>query len=289
VSNSDLGELAARMCAGQYGVRASLVLSSDGLTLGLRVVLFALAGLPIGSFLTVLVHRLPKGQSIVAPWSGCPRCGVPIRARDNVPVLSYLILRGRCRTCGEPVSIEYPLTELATAGLFAAAGALIEPLYAAVLVAAFLAVMLAVALIDARHRIVPNRIVYPALVIFLGAIVVGHFTGAGVDVVSGLIGLAAYSIPMLLVALVVPGGLGMGDVKLAALIGLVLGSMALSLVGVAAFLGIVGGGLGAVTAVAVLRYGRKQQIPFGPFLAGGAAVAALVGQEIASAYLSLLS
>jgi leader peptidase (prepilin peptidase)/N-methyltransferase len=255
----------------------------------LRVVLFALAGLPIGSFLTVLVHRLPKGQSIVAPRSRCPRCGTPIRSRDNVPVLSYVFLRGRCRTCGEPVSLEYPLIELATAALFAAAGALIEPLYAALLVAAFLALMLAVAVIDARHRIVPNRLVYPALVAFLVAIAVGHFTGGGVDVVDGLVGLAAYGVPMFLVALAVPGGLGMGDVKLAALIGLVLGSMGLSLVGVAAFLGIVGGGLAAVGAMAILRYSRKRQIPFGPFLAGGAAVTALVGAPIGSAYLSLLS
>jgi leader peptidase (prepilin peptidase)/N-methyltransferase len=255
----------------------------------LRVVLFALAGLPIGSFLTVLVHRLPKSQSIVAPRSHCPRCGTPIRARDNVPVVSYVFLRGRCRSCGEPVSIEYPLIELATAALFAGAGALIEPLYAAILVAGFLALMLAVAVIDARHRIVPNRLVYPALVAFLVAIAVGHFTGGGVDLVDGLVGLAAYGVPMFLVALAVPGGLGMGDVKLAALIGLVVGSMGLSLVGVAAFLGIVGGGLAAVVAMAILRYSRKRQIPFGPFLAGGAAITALVGAPIASAYLSLLS
>jgi leader peptidase (prepilin peptidase) / N-methyltransferase len=149
--------------------------------------------------------------------------------------------------------------------------------------------MLAVAVIDARHRIVPNRLVYPALVAFLVAIAVGHFTGGGVDVVDGLVGLAAYGVPMFLVALAVPGGLGMGDVKLAALIGLVLGSMGLSLVGVAAFLGIVGGGLAAVGAMAILRYSRKRQIPFGPFLAGGAAVTALVGAPIGSAYLSLLS
>src|ERR687896_539512 len=97
----------------------------------LRVVVFALAGLPIGSFLTVLVHRLPKGQSIVAPRSRCPRCGVPIRARDNVPVFSYLFLRGRCRSCGEPISIEYPLMELATAAPFPAPRGVIEPLYAA--------------------------------------------------------------------------------------------------------------------------------------------------------------
>jgi leader peptidase (prepilin peptidase)/N-methyltransferase len=253
-----------------------------------RAALFALFGLPIGSFLTVVVHRVPKGQSIVAPRSRCPRCGTQIRARDNVPVVSFLLLRGRCRSCGEPISVEYPLMELATAALFASAAALVEPLYAAIVVASFLGLMLALALIDARHRVIPNRIVYPSVLAYLVAITIGHFTGGGLDVLNGLIGMAAYSIPMFLVALAVPGGLGMGDVKLAALIGLVLGFLSLALVAVAAFLGIVGGGVAAVGAMAILRYSRKQQIPFGPFLAGGAMLAALVGRPVAAAYLSLL-
>jgi leader peptidase (prepilin peptidase)/N-methyltransferase len=253
-----------------------------------RVILFALPGAVMGSFSTVLVHRIPQGQSIVAPRSKCPRCGVPIRARDNVPVVSFLLLRGRCRSCGEPISIEYPLMELATAALFVAAALLIEPLFAAILVAPFLGLMLALALIDARHRIIPNRIVYPSLVIYLAAVSGGHLAGGGVDLWRGLIGLAAYSVPMFLVALAVPGGMGMGDVKLAALIGLVLGSFGLSLVAVAAFLGIVGGGVAAVAAMAVFRYGRKQQIPFGPFLAAGAVAAALVGRPLAEAYLNLV-
>ena len=254
----------------------------------MRALPFGLMGLLFGSFLTVVVHRIPRGQSVVAPRSRCPRCGAPIRALDNVPVLSYLVLRGRCRNCGEPVALEYPLVELATGGLFAAAGALIEPLYAAILVAPFLGLMLALALIDLRHRVIPNRIVYPALAVYVVAITVGNFTGGGVDMLTGLLGLALYSVPMFLIALAVPGGLGMGDVKLAALIGLVVGALQLSLVGVAAFVGIVGGGLAALVAIAILRYSRKEQIPFGPFLAGGAVVAALAGPAIASAYLSLL-
>jgi leader peptidase (prepilin peptidase)/N-methyltransferase len=252
-----------------------------------RPAIFALFGLVFGSFLTVVVHRVPKGESVVAPRSRCPRCGARIRAWENVPVLSWLALRGRCRRCGQAISIEYPLVELATGGLFALAGALIEPLYAAILVAPFLGLMLAVAIIDARWRIVPNRIVYPSLVIYAVAITVGHLTGGGVDILTGLLGVAAYGGPMLLVALALPGGLGIGDVKLAALIGLVLGSLRLALVGVAAFLGIVGGGIAAVLAMAVLRWGRKQHMPFGPFLAAGGVLAALVGSWVASAYLSL--
>jgi leader peptidase (prepilin peptidase)/N-methyltransferase len=119
------------------------------------------------------------------------------------------------------------------------------------------------------------------------AIVAGHLGGAGVDAVRGLVGLVAYAGPLFLVALVVPHGMGMGDVKLAALIGLVLGSLGLSYVAVAAGVGIVAGGLGAVLALAILRLSRKQQIPFGPFLAGGAVVAALAGPQIADLYLSL--
>jgi leader peptidase (prepilin peptidase)/N-methyltransferase len=253
-----------------------------------RPAIFAVFGLVFGSFLTVLVHRMPRGESVVAPRSRCPRCGAQIRAWENVPVLSWLLLRGKCRHCGERISIEYPLVELATGTLFALAAALIEPLYAAVLVAPFLGLMLAVAVVDARWRIVPNRIVYPALAVYAAAITVGHFTGGGVDIVTGLLGLAVYGGPMLLVALAVPGGMGMGDVKLAALIGLVLGSLGLSLVGVAAFLGIVGGGLAAVVAMAVLKWGRKRQMPFGPFLAAGGVLAALAGSQMASAYLSLL-
>jgi leader peptidase (prepilin peptidase) / N-methyltransferase len=254
----------------------------------MRALAFAAAGLVFGSFLTVVVYRIPRGESVVAPRSRCPRCGAEIGARDNVPVISYLVLRGRCRACGARVSPEYVLTELATGALFAASAVVHDHLFVAALVAPFLGVMLAVALIDARWRIIPNRVIYPATAVALVAVIVGHLAGAGVDVADGLIGLAAYAGPLFLVALVVPHGMGMGDVKLVALIGLVLGSLGLSYVAVAAGVGVVAGGLGAVAALAILRMGRKQQIPFGPFLAGGAVVAALAGPEISRFYLSLL-
>jgi leader peptidase (prepilin peptidase)/N-methyltransferase len=253
-----------------------------------RAAVFGLFGLLFGSFLTVVIHRVPRGESVVTPRSRCPRCGEPIKAQHNIPVLSWLFLRGRCRRCGEPISVEYPLVELATGVLFGAAGALVEPLYAAVVMAGFFAVMLALAVIDARWRILPNRIVYPSVAVFLVALAVGHFTGGGVNVLTGLVGLAAYAVPLFLVAVAVPGGMGMGDVKLAALIGLVVGARGLPLVAVAAFLGVVGGGLAALVAMAVLRWGRKRQMPFGPFLAAGGVAAVLAGARIAEAYLSLL-
>ena len=254
----------------------------------MRLLAFGVFGLLIGSFLTVVVHRVPRQEGIARGRSKCPSCGTEISGRDNIPVVSWIILRGRCRSCGERISPEYPLTEAITAGLFVLAAVLLEPLHVAIAGAAFLALMLAIALIDARHRIVPNKLVYPALVVFAVAIGVGDLLDGGVSFTSALIGLVAYSLPLFLVALIVPGGLGMGDVKLTALIGLVLGALGLSLVAVAAGVGILAGGLGALTAMAVLRYGRKQQMPFGPFLAFGAAVALMVGPSIARVYLSLV-
>lgn len=254
----------------------------------MRLLAFGVFGLLIGSFLTVVVHRVPRQEGIARGRSKCPSCGAEIRAIDNIPVISWLLLRGRCRSCGARISPEYPLTEAATATLFILAAALLDSLPIAIGGAAFLALMLAIALIDARHRIVPNKLVYPALVVFALSIGVGDLLDGGVSFISALIGLLAYSLPLFIVALIAPGGLGMGDVKLTALIGLVLGALGLSLVAVAAGVGILAGGLGALTAMTVLRYDRKQQMPFGPFLALGAAVGLLVGPSIAGAYLSLV-
>ena len=254
----------------------------------MRPVLFALAGLILGSFLTVVVSRIPAGEGVAGGRSRCPRCGATIRAIDNIPVVSWLLLRGRCRSCGNRISPEYPLTELATAGLFVAAAAAFESLALAIPGAILLAAMLAIALIDARHRIVPNRIVYPALLLLAPAVVVGDLLDVGIDAPKAFIGMLAYAGPLFLVAFAVPGGMGMGDVKLAALIGLALGGLGLSYVVVAVGLGILGGGVGALVAVAMFRCGRRQQLPFGPYLAAGAAVALLAGPAIADAYLSLV-
>jgi leader peptidase (prepilin peptidase)/N-methyltransferase len=245
-------------------------------------VVFAVFGLVIGSFLNVVIYRLPRKLSVVSPPSACPRCEAPIRPWDNVPVVSYLVLRGRCRNCGEPISAEYPLVEAATATLFAAA-AIRFPYGVAALVAPFLGVMLAAAMIDLRHRIIPNRLVYPSLVLFAVAIVVAWAAGVDVNPVRAALGLLAYGGALFIVALISPAGMGMGDVKLAALIGLVLGSIAWRYVVVAAVSGLLLGGLGAVVALLAGR-SRKDTIPFGPFLAAGAVVSALFGGPIATWY-----
>jgi leader peptidase (prepilin peptidase)/N-methyltransferase len=254
----------------------------------LRIIVFAVFGLVIGSFLTVVVERVPQRQSIVAPRSRCPRCGAEIRSRDNVPVFSWLFLRGKCRSCGERISALYPATELATAGLFAGAAAAFDGLLQAIMVAAFLALLVAVSLIDARYRVIPNRLVYPSYVAFGALVLVGAAAGLGMSAARAALGLALYGGGLLVVALIVPKGMGMGDVKLAGLIGLVLGSLGLAYVAVAAGTAILAGGLASVAVLIAARGARGKMIPFGPFLALGAAIAVFAAPQISQAYLHLL-
>jgi leader peptidase (prepilin peptidase)/N-methyltransferase len=252
---------------------------------GARVIAFALVGLLFGSFLTVLVHRTPRKLSVVLGRSRCPSCGETVQARDNIPILSYLLLRARCRHCGKPISPEYPLTELATAGLFAGGGLAFSDLYVGAVMALFLGVLLALALIDLHERIIPNAVVMPSVLLFGVALVVGAVLGRHLSLVGAAIGMVAFGGGLLGVALVRPGGMGMGDVKLAGLIGMVLGALGLRYVAVAAGLGILAGGVGALAALAAGR-SRKGAIPFGPFLVAGAMAAAFWGNHIAEAYLS---
>ena len=249
----------------------------------LRVLIAVPYGLIVGSFVTVLVHRVPAGQSVVAPRSKCPSCGAQIAARDNVPVLSWLMLRGRCRSCGVRIPARYPAIELATAALFAIAALRYTDVWLLVLSSTFLALLLALSLIDVAHKILPNRLVYPALIVFPAFLVLARIAGAPVGLVDAAIGFLAYGGAMLVVALISPKGMGMGDVKLASLVGLVVGAVDLPSVAVAAGLAILLGGAGAVAALAMGK-GRKSAVPFGPFLAAGAALALLVGPAIADAY-----
>jgi leader peptidase (prepilin peptidase)/N-methyltransferase len=253
-----------------------------------RAIVAAVLGLAIGSFLTVVVDRVPKKESIVSPRSRCPHCGAEIRNRDNVPVLSWLLLRGRCRSCGARVSVRYPLLEAGTGASFAGVAIVYPRVYVIAMLCAFCAVMLAVGAIDLEHRIIPNRITYPAFPVFAVAIVVGWALSQDLDPVRAAIGALAYGGAFLLIAIVAPRGLGMGDVKLTGLIGLVMGSLGLRYVGVAAGAAILLGGLGGVLAL-VRGRGRKSAIPFGPFLATGALVGVFWGARIADWYLRTYS
>jgi leader peptidase (prepilin peptidase) / N-methyltransferase len=249
----------------------------------LRLALALVFGLLIGSFMTVVVARVPAGESLLRPRSHCPSCGVQIRDRDNIPVVSWLVLRGRCRHCKASISALYPLLELSTGLLFASAFVIYDDIWVACMVAALLSLMPAIAVIDIRHRIIPNRLMYPSLIAFPVYVVVAHLLGAPLDIVRAGIGFLAFGGGLFVVA-VISRGMGMGDVKLAALIGGSLGALGLSYVGVAAGAAILLGGLGGIAALLIGR-GRKAAIPFGPYLAAGAVVAACWGAPIADWYL----
>lgn len=250
---------------------------------GLVIAIAFVVGLAVGSFMTVVASRVPVKASIVHPRSACPRCGTPIADRDNIPVLGWVMLRGRCRSCSQPISPVYPAIELSTAVLVAAAWWVYagDP-WIAVPVSALLALLPAISVIDVQHQIIPNAIVYPALIVFPVYLVVAAAFGARVDLAGAVGGFMLYGGVLFVIALI-SRGMGMGDVKLAALIGVVLGGTGLSTVGVAAAAAIVLGGLGGVVAL-VSGAGRKAKIPFGPYLAAGAVVAAFWGPEISGWY-----
>ena len=249
----------------------------------LAIVPVALFGLVIGSFLNVVVHRLPERRSLVTPRSACPSCLVPVRPYDNVPVLSWLLLRGRCRSCSAPISARYPLVEAGTAALWLAVAAVHHADTTKLVLGLVLVTFLVpLALIDLDRQILPNRITYPAFV-------VGVALGFALDPAGEPDRLLAAAIAggtIFLVALAMPAGMGMGDAKLLAVLGAYLGAA----VGAAVFVGFVTGtiaGLAIVARVGVAA-GRKTKVPFGVFLALGGVVAVLAGDPIVDWYLSTL-
>ena len=248
-----------------------------------RVLVALPFGLAVGSFMTVVVSRVPAGESVVRPRSRCPRCSAEISNRDNIPLISWVLLRGRCRSCGEGIPARYPLLELFTAALVVAAALAFEPPWVAVMMAAFLSLMPAIAWIDIEHRIIPNRITYPAAITFGAYVVVAWAFDGGTDPARALIGGLLYA-GVLFVVAIVSRGMGMGDVKLALVIGVVLGALGLRFVAVAAAGAVLFGGLGGIVALATGR-DRKSAIPFGPYMAAGALAAAFWGERIADWYL----
>lgn len=240
----------------------------------------ALFGLLIGSFLNVVAWRLPRGESLVAPGSHCPGCDAPVKPYDNVPVISWLLLRGRCRGCGERISSRYPLVELATAVLWAGVVAVAwgEPERIAMGIA-LVTLLVPVTLIDLEHRIIPNKLTGPFAVL---AVVLGLALAPG-DVPEQLIAGAGAGGFLLAAAMANPRGMGMGDVKLAAVLGLFLGRAVAPALFVALIAGVLGGL--AVMARKGVAEGRKTKVPFGPFLALGALVAFVAGEGVMDSYL----
>ena len=258
---------------------------------GLLVVI-ALLGLAIGSFLTVVIDRVPRGESVVRPGSHCPRCGHPIRARHNIPVLGWLILRGRCADCRAPIAVRYPLVELATGVLFVALTLRLDRLGLVSALPAYLYVAaagVALAMIDLETRRLPNAIVLPSYPV-LAALLTGSalWQGDWWPLGRAAIGAAGLFGFYLLLVLAYPKGMGWGDVKLAGLLGGALAYLSWAALVVGAMAGFV---LGAVVGVAVIlaRQGdRKTALPFGPFMIAGTLLAIFVADPIADAYLSLV-
>jgi leader peptidase (prepilin peptidase)/N-methyltransferase len=245
-----------------------------------------LFGLVVGSFLNVVIWRLPRGESIVNPPSHCPGCDRPVRPRDNIPIISWLLLRGKCRDCGEPISGRYPLVELGTAAVFVVAGLRIG-LHADLPAFLYLsAIGVALALIDLDVKRLPNAIVlpsYPVSAALLGlAAILEHEAGA---YVRALLGMAALFGFYFLLAFIYPAGMGFGDVKLAGVLGLYLGWLGWGVLITGGFLGFLFGGVVGMGLMVVRRAGRKSQIPFGPFMLTGALVAILAGGALADLYL----
>jgi leader peptidase (prepilin peptidase) / N-methyltransferase len=245
-------------------------------------------GLVLGSFANVVIVRLPEGRSIVTPPSACPSCQTPIAPRDNIPVLSWLALRGRCRRCGQRIPPRYPLVELVTGVAFAAVGARVGLDWSLPAFLLYTWTLLVVAVIDARTRRIPNRLTYPltpalAILFVLAGLLNGDPGAAVRAVLGGVVAFAA----LLGLALISPNGMGMGDVKLAAFIGVGLGYLGWAHVLLGVFGAFVLGGVVALALMAARLRGRKDLLPFGPYLAAGAILAVLVGRPLLDGYRAL--
>ncbi len=247
--------------------------------MGAAIVIAFLFGLAAGSFATAAAHRVPRAMPLLLARSECPACGAQIAARDNVPVFGWLLLRGRARCCGASISPRYPLTELAVGALFAATVAVHwhDPAEIAIDLV-FTTMLAAITLTDLEGRIIPNKILIVGAIL---CVAIAAPTDPGGLPERAIAGLAAGGV-LFLAALAYPGGMGLGDVKLAATMGLFLGravapAMLFALIAAS-----------AVGVALLLRHGaaaRKMAIPFGPFLALGGVIAMLVGNQLLDGYL----
>lgn len=236
------------------------------------------AGLVIGSFLNVVIARLPEGRSLWRPRSACPSCGATIAWHDNIPLLSFIALRGRCRACAGEIAWRYPVVEAATGGLFLAAylayGATVEFAVAAVLLAA----LVAITAIDLAHQIIPDALTLPGIVVGIVASLVSLRVTWWESILGVLVGGGLF----LAIILLSGGGMGGGDMKLAAMLGAFLGW---KIVLMSILIAVLVGGVYGLGLLASGRRGRKDPIPFGPFLALGGAVTLFWGERLLAWYL----
>jgi leader peptidase (prepilin peptidase)/N-methyltransferase len=249
--------------------------------IALAVVFAAAFGAAIGSFLNVVIYRLPRGESLVHPASHCPGCDHAIRPFDNVPVLAWVWLRGRCRDCRIKISARYPGVEALTAALAVAVVVTESSTRQLVLGLVLVLVLVPVTMIDFDHQIIPNKITLPAAV---SALIIGAITDPSYLPTQLIAGVAAAAF-LLVFVLAYPRGMGMGDVKLAGVLGLFLGASVAVAIMAGVLLGtIVGAGVMARLGVAE---GRKTKLPFGPFLAAGGLIALFAGHAILHWYLHI--
>lgn len=259
-----------------------------GALIGLSVVI----GGVIGSFLNVVVWRVPRGESVVSPPSACPQCGHGIRPYDNVPVISWLVLRGRCRDCAAPISVRYPLVELGTAVAFGLVTWWLGASWALPAFWYFAAIAIALALIDLDVKRLPDAIVLPSYPVALALLALASWNPTGESdwaslvraVLGGLILLAVYAV----LWVIYPPGTGLGDVKLAGVLGLYLGWVGWDALVVGWFAAYLVGGLFSIGLLLTRRAGRRSKIPFGPWMLIGAAVGLTLGPAVADWYLQLL-
>lgn len=250
------------------------------------VVACALIGLNVGSFLNVVIWRVPRKESVVRPRSACPSCHTPIANRDNIPVVSWLVLRAKCHTCGEHISARYPLVELATAVLFAGAALRFGADWSLPAFLVLLAGLLALAFTDFEHLLLPVRIVYPMLAMVTGFLVLaaaatGEWSRLGVAAASGVVAFGAF----FAINFINPKWMGFGDVRLSGIIGMALGWLGASVAVLGFFAAFLFGAIVGIVLILTKQIERSGHIPFGVFLALGAFVAVFAGHPLVNLYL----
>ncbi|MGA2165932.1 MAG: prepilin peptidase [Solirubrobacteraceae bacterium] len=245
----------------------------------MEATLAGVMGAVFGSFLNVVTYRLPRRESIVKPRSRCTSCGTPVRPYDNIPILSWLMLRGHCRTCAAPISPRYPLVEAGTALLCAGAVLTHDSAAGIALSVTLILLLVPAALIDLEHRIIPNKLTGAGALLALGLGTALDPMGEPARLIAG----AAAGGFLLAAALAYPGGMGMGDVKLAGVMGLFLGAAVAPAILIALLSGVLVGAV--IVARKGAKAGRKTAVPFGPFLALGGIVAVFAGQPLVNWYL----
>ena len=255
---------------------------------GLIAAFAAAFGLVFGSFLNVVAYRVPLGRSVVRPPSACPSCDAPVRPRDNIPVISWILLRGKCRECKTPISVRYLIVEAFTGALFAGTVLVVGLVWTLPAYLWFVAVTMVLILTDLDHKRIPNRILYPGTLVGLALLAGGAIADGRTDALSrAILGGVFYFAGLFVLALIARGGFGFGDVKLAFLLGLFGSYHGWEHLIVGVFLAFFIGGLVAIALLVTRRKGRKDAVPFGPSLVLGAWIGIAFGLEIFEWYLRI--